>query len=153
MSRSQLSQVIPTLLFSFNCLLGVQKTWDFRDTWDRWTCQLRVQSEILQHNPAKGEQLESADLERPVSQRVALSLRHCSFHPHRMVCVLCNQGAGGSRKILQRTNRRKGGGVSLAYDASSLLAGSIRSLVVVVTQDAEEERITIPPHPIGGHAP
>ena len=29
--QSQQSQVIPTLLFSINCLLGVQKTWD---TWD-----------------------------------------------------------------------------------------------------------------------
>jgi len=38
-------------------------------------------------------------------------------------------------------NRRKGGGVSLAFDTSSLLAGSIRSLVVVVPQDAEEERV------------
>ncbi len=99
---------------------------------------MRVQSEILQHNPAKGEQLESADLERPISQRVALSLRRCSFHPHRMVCVLCNQGAGGSRKILRGPNRRKGGAVSLVFDTSSLLAGSVHSLTNVVPQDAEE---------------
>jgi len=55
-----------------------------------------------------------------------------------MVSVLYNQGAGGSRKILHGPNRREGGGVSLAYNAGSLLTGSIHSLTNVVPQDAEE---------------
>jgi len=45
---------------------------------------------------------------------------------------------GGSRKILRGPNRRKECAASLVYNTGSLLTGSIRSLAIVVLQDAEE---------------